>query len=51
MAEIQRALDLGAREYVEKPSNLAAFNAVVRKMIGKWVMGEDQASSNASAGT
>ena len=46
--EIQRALDLGAHEYVEKPSNLEAFNAVIRGMIRKWVLREGEATGNAA---
>jgi DNA-binding response OmpR family regulator len=48
--EIQQALELGAREYVEKPSNLEAFNAVLRGMIRKWVLREGEATSNAASG-
>jgi DNA-binding response OmpR family regulator len=48
--EIQHALELGANEYVEKPSNLEAFNAVLRGMIRKWVLREGEATSNAASG-
>jgi|SRR5580700_1268345 CheY-like chemotaxis protein len=36
-ADIQRALQLGAREYVQKPSTFAAYKEAVRGMIEKWV--------------
>ena len=49
--EIQQALALGAREYIEKPSNLEAFNAALRGMIRKWVLREGEATSNATAAT
>ncbi len=44
-AEIQQALELGACEYIEKPTDLAAFNAAIRGMIGKWVLREGEASN------
>jgi DNA-binding response OmpR family regulator len=47
--EIQHALELGAHEYIEKPSNLEAFNAVLRGMIRKWVLREAEATSNAAS--
>jgi CheY-like chemotaxis protein len=36
-ADIQRALDLGAREFVKKPATLAAYTDAVRGMVQKWV--------------
>jgi CheY-like chemotaxis protein len=36
-ADVQRALDLGAREYIQKPASLAAYTQAVRGMIKKWV--------------
>jgi CheY-like chemotaxis protein len=35
--DIQRALELGAREYVQKPATLADYREAVRGMIQKWV--------------
>jgi CheY-like chemotaxis protein len=36
-ADIRRALQLGAREYVRKPASLTAYREAVRGMIEKWV--------------
>lgn len=47
--EIQRALELGASEYVEKPSDFADFKGVVREMIRKWVLDDDEAVSEGVA--
>src|SRR4030081_877493 len=35
--EIHRALNLGAREYVQKPSEIDAFADAVQGIISKWV--------------
>jgi len=34
--EIRRAMELGVREFVQKPNNLDEFAKVVRKMIRDW---------------
>jgi DNA-binding response OmpR family regulator len=46
--EIQRALELGACECVEKPSDLGEFRAVIRGIIVKWV-GDGGAATEAAA--
>jgi CheY-like chemotaxis protein len=35
--EIQRALVLGAREYVQKPIGLEAYAAAVRGIVNRWI--------------
>jgi CheY-like chemotaxis protein len=45
----QRALALGAREYVQKPMNLEAYKQAVLRIIEKWVVPEDNGAEGAAA--
>ena len=47
-AEISRALELGAREFAQKPTDLQAFGDVICGMVQKWALREE-ADSTASA--
>jgi DNA-binding NtrC family response regulator len=46
-AEISRAMELGAREFAQKPTDLQAFSDVVCGMVEKWALREE-ADSTAS---
>ena len=46
-AEISRAMELGAREFAKKPTDLQAFSDVVCGMVEKWALREE-ADSTAS---
>lgn len=46
--EARRALALGAREYVQKPTDLEAYKQAVLRMITKWT-GSDQDAVNGAA--
>ena len=37
-ADVQRTMDLGAREYVVKPMDMLAYKATVVRMIEKWAL-------------
>jgi two-component system response regulator len=39
-AEIRRAMDLGARQFAQKPTDLQAFSDVVCQMVEKWALRE-----------
>jgi|SRR5579871_5820531 CheY-like chemotaxis protein len=39
-AEISRALELGAREFAQKPTDLQAFSEVVNGMVARWALRE-----------
>ena len=36
--DVQQALFLGAREYIQKPSDLAEFRETVHRMVDKWAL-------------
>lgn len=44
-AEISRAMELGAREFAQKPTDLQAFSDVVCGMVEKWALREEADSS------
>jgi two-component system response regulator len=44
-AEVNRAMELGAREFVQKPTDLKAFNEVVCGMVEKWALREEADST------
>jgi DNA-binding NtrC family response regulator len=46
-AEISRAMELGAREFAQKPTDLQAFSDVVCGMVERWAIREE-ADSTAS---
>lgn len=50
-AEISRAMELGAREFAQKPTDLQAFSDVVCGMVEKWALREeaDGTASGASS--
>lgn len=48
-ADVQRALDLGAREYFVKPIDLKAYQVAVLGMIEKWAVRHDEAANGATA--
>ena len=39
-AEIKRAMDLGARQFAQKPTDLQSFSDVVCGMVEKWALRE-----------
>jgi CheY-like chemotaxis protein len=47
--EARRALALGAREYVQKPTDLDAYKQAVLRMITKWTGSDESAVEGASA--
>jgi CheY-like chemotaxis protein len=47
--DVQRALALGAREYVQKPMNLEAYKEAVLGIIEKWVSPENNGAEGAAA--
>ena len=47
--DMQRALALGAREYVQKPMNLQAYKQAVLRLIEKWVVPENNGAEGAAA--
>ena len=47
--DVQRALALGAREYVQKPMNLEAYKKAVLGIIEKWARPEDNGAEGAAA--
>jgi CheY-like chemotaxis protein len=47
--EARRALALGAREYVQKPTDLDAYKQAVLRMITKWTGSDESAVERASA--
>ena len=47
-ADMQRTLDLGAREYVVKPMNMQAYQAAVVRMIEKWAVPEANGATASS---
>jgi CheY-like chemotaxis protein len=46
--EVRRALALGAREYVQKPTDLEAYKQAVLRMVRKWT-GSDENEVNGAA--
>lgn len=50
-AEISRALELGAREFAQKPTDLQAFSDVICGIVQKWALREeaDSAASGVSS--
>jgi CheY-like chemotaxis protein len=49
--EVRRALALGAREFVQKPTDLEAYKQAVFTMVQKWTStGKDAAEGAASSG-
>jgi DNA-binding response OmpR family regulator len=40
-AEISRAMELGAREFAQKPTDLQAFSDVVNGMVARWALREE----------
>jgi two-component system response regulator len=44
-AEINRAMELGAREFAQKPTDLEAFRDVVCGMVEKWALREEADST------
>lgn len=44
-AEISRAMELGAREFAQKPTDLQAFSEVVCGMVDKWALREEADSA------
>jgi CheY-like chemotaxis protein len=48
-ADQQRALALGAREYVQKPMNLEAYKKAVLGIIEKWAQPEENGAEGATA--
>ena len=38
-AEIKHSLELGAREFVQKPTDLTAFSSAVTSMVRRWALG------------
>lgn len=51
-AEISRAMELGAREFAQKPMDLQAFSDVICGMVQKWALREeaDGAANGAANG-
>ena len=47
--DVQRALALGAREYVQKPMNLTAYKQAVLEIIEKWAWPENGGAEGAAA--
>jgi CheY-like chemotaxis protein len=47
--DVQRALALGAREYVQKPMNLTAYKQAVLQIIEKWAWPENGGAEGAAA--
>src|ERR1700681_155860 len=47
--DIQRAIALGAREYIQKPMNLQAYKQAVLGMIEKWARPENGGAESAPA--
>ena len=47
--DVQRALALGAREYVQKPMNLEAYKNAVLEIIEKWARPENGGAEGAAA--
>ena len=47
--EARRALALGAREYVQKPTDLEAYKQAVLRMITKWTASDQDAVNGAAA--
>jgi len=48
-AEISRALELGAREFAQKPTDLQAFGDVVCGMVERWAIREEADSTASGA--
>jgi len=45
--DAQRALDLGAREFVHKPDDIDSYKEAVLRMIAKWVPGTGRKTARA----
>jgi DNA-binding NtrC family response regulator len=50
-AEISRAMELGAREFAQKPTDLQAFSEVVCGMVERWAIREEADSTASGAGS
>ena len=50
-AEISRAMDLGAREFAQKPTDLQAFSDVVCGMVERWALREEADTTASGAGS
>jgi len=50
-AEISRAMELGAREFAQKPTELQAFSDVVCGMVERWALREEADTSVSGAVT
>jgi DNA-binding NtrC family response regulator len=50
-AEIRRAMELGAREFAQKPTDLQAFGDVVCGMVERWAIREEAESTASGAGS
>ena len=48
-AEISRAMELGAREFAQKPTDLQAFGDVVCGMVERWAIREEADSTASGA--
>jgi two-component system response regulator len=48
-AEISRAMELGAREFAQKPTDLQAFSEVVCGMVERWAIREEADSTASGA--
>jgi DNA-binding NtrC family response regulator len=48
-AEISRAMELGAREFAQKPTDLQAFSDVVCGMVERWAIREEADSTASGA--
>ena len=48
-AEISRAMELGAREFAQKPTDLQAFSDVVCGMVRRWAIREEADSTATGA--
>lgn len=42
----ERALELGAKEYIQKPTDLDAYAGVVSQIVRKWIRPSNAASAN-----
>ena len=48
-AEISRAMELGAREFAQKPTDLQAFSDVICGMVERWALREEADSAASGA--
>ena len=47
--DVERALEFGAREYVQKPMGLQAYKEAIWRMIKKWALTDESAADGAAA--